>query len=243
MAFFYDRQIISESPHSSKLDKSKNLRSGFTLTELLVVISVMVILLGVGGLSLTQANTGKGIDTGAATVESLIFQASSLAKAKNTTTRVLINDDPADDNYRRQMVVVFNSSAAGLAPVWVATSRPVMLPAGIHIKDDISITGLNGLGVVGNAITNPNATFSFSGQSGALSPVVFLEFNNIGICIHAAAANPGAIIGVTKGAVDRDNATITPVKGQLLAMVVWRNSATSTIDDVDRIEDNVTSDN
>ena len=72
----------------------KERRSGFTLLELLVVISVMALMMGFIGFSLLGGG-GSSLDAAQREMVSLVQQTRMQATLSGRETRLIVHDDPA----------------------------------------------------------------------------------------------------------------------------------------------------
>ena len=212
------------------VDKRVNsfLRSGFTLVELLIVMFLMVLLLGIGAMSVARNNNNQGLNTAVTTMEGLIYQARATAMG-GKAARLCINDDTEDnDNFRRQIVILEDTSDADSdTPEWNAISRAVYLPSGIYIDDELTIPNSDELGVFG---TDGSVPFTRKQSSAAL----YLEFNSLGICKDGNDNIPGATVGIIEGVVAGGQLILKDQKKA--ALVVWRNGTSSRVNDINSIQ-------
>ncbi len=209
---------ISKRLHFKKVAK------GFSLVELLVVISIMVLLLGVGSIGLLQNNSGKGLNSSLATVESLLSSARNLAVAKETNARLIINDDPSDvENYRRQMVVVYEDPDPTVAAgTWVRASRPTRLASGTFVESGLSVTTMTGIGTLG---TDTGMTFTRN----VVANCVYVEFNQVGVCKQQTATNAGATLVLVNGRFNGTNIVVS--NNEKAALAIWRNGTSTRVTD------------
>ena len=85
---------------------SKNGRSGFTLLELLVVISVMALMMGFIGFSLLGGG-GSSLDAAQREMVSLVQQTRMQATLSGRETRLIVHDDPAvPEKFHRYLEIV-----------------------------------------------------------------------------------------------------------------------------------------
>ncbi len=105
---------------------------GFTLIELLVVITIISILLAVGG-SFFRDTGRSALTLQVATLPSLFDSARLLAVSRSTKARVLFQNDSTDaERFRRWVsIMVQNGVDAAGAPVWQAEGPPVLFRSGI----------------------------------------------------------------------------------------------------------------
>ncbi len=208
---------------ASRIIKKKN---GFTLTELLVVILIMVILMAIGGISILQNNSGRGLQAGVSVLESAINEARSVAISRGTSARMLINDDNSDiSKYRRQILTVVSDGSGG----WEPAFRAISLPSNVYLDSDstVNVTGGN-LGALG---TGSGVEFS-RGESPSYR---FIEFNKLGIC-SIGSTTPGATLVLGKGRILSASKELAIDGNQRAGIVVWRNGGTTTVNDVSQIQ-------
>jgi len=206
------------------ISRTHTKHKGFTLTELLVVIFIMVILMGIGSLSIMQNNTGRGLNAGMSTLESAINEARSVAMSKGTRARMVINNDQADTSkYLRQIVTMFETDAGG----WEPAFRSVSLPANVFFDPDqeVNVAGMGNLG------TNSAGDFSRNYNPDDY----YVEFNHLGICKIEGAMNSGATLALVSGRITGGN--LVPSGKEKTGIVIWRNGSTTNVNDVNRIED------
>ncbi|CAI8274370.1 MAG: Uncharacterised protein [Opitutia bacterium UBA7350] len=114
-------------------------RTGFTLVELLVVISIILIastVLFTAG----SANKGASLRSSQGIVASIIKGARAQAVLKNAETRIIIyNELTADaDKYRRYFGVVYWGADSNGVMGWLAANKGTLLPEGIYFDPDLS---------------------------------------------------------------------------------------------------------
>lgn len=214
---------------ASRIIKKKN---GFTLTELLVVIMIMVILMAIGGISILQNNSGRGLQAGVSVLESAINEARSVAISRGTSARMLINDDNSDiSKYRRQILTVVSDGSGG----WEPAFRAISLPSNVYL-DSASTVNVTG-GTLGALGTGSGVEFS-RGESPSYR---FIEFNKLGICSiggnsAGVSTTPGATLVLGKGRILSASKALAIDGNQRAGIVVWRNGGTTTVNDVSQIQ-------
>lgn len=126
------------------------IKKGFTLVELLVVMTIIGVMMTLTASVLQDSGTGRTLDSGLDLVTSLINEARATAQGNDTYTRLVIVNDPSDTSrnsrHLRFMVVqIFNKtgsnndgSSVQLQGDWVSTSSGVMLPPGIYFSPHYS---------------------------------------------------------------------------------------------------------
>ena len=185
---------------------------------------IMVILMGIGSLSIMQNNNGRGLNSGVTILESCINEARTLAMAKGVDARLLINNDPNDTaNYRRQIVTVYNDDTDG----WTKAYRAVSLPSGVYVDDQLSVTTLSDIGTIESGSGDIEFTRDVS------PPYLYIKFNKLGICKQDGASNPGASLALVSGRLV--SSEVQMQGNQKVAVVVWRNGGTTRVNDPEKI--------
>lgn len=205
------------------------LGKGFSLTELLVVVFIITILLSVVGVGSLGKN-GHNVSSSINILEGLVFQARSVALEKNTTTRLLINNDETDEErYLREVLVIYdNADAAAINPDWRLAGRPILLPRGIQLDPTVDVTPAKG--DLGELTESGAITLGGGLQRASVKASHYLSFNRLGLCVEENPVNPAEPkTGATLCLEDKKN------PNDRLALVVWRNGGTSIIRDIDRI--------
>lgn len=114
-------------------------KSGFTLFELLITMSVISIVVGAGFYTIAKSTNDRALDRAANSVHSLVRVARTQAITSGVHARLIVNADPSDpDSYLRRIGVVLEGSASitvdedELDSV-LAVERGVLLPEGIYV--------------------------------------------------------------------------------------------------------------
>ena len=218
---------LHENSGSERPNKTPRInRKGFTLVEVLTVITIISILMTAGAIGLGNLTAGKGTSSAIATCESLFAEARTIAISKRCKTRVLIDiDDPGSDNYKRRVVIAHEEVDANGVVVtgsWVLASRGYTMPTGTYFSTVYS-RGKSATGadqdVEEVSLTSSGVPTAYRGEYAAY------EFNSEGIfsepgssfIIAAGARPPGGEPRVTPSA-ERDFA----------GFVIWRNGRTSS---------------
>ena len=117
------------SPESNPA--SKGFRSGFTLLELLVVISVMALMMGFIGFSLLGGG-GSSLDAAQREMVSLVQQTRMQATLSGRETRLIVHNDPAvPEKFHRYLEIVVED--ANLTGGWRPLGQGTLLPDGAYI--------------------------------------------------------------------------------------------------------------
>jgi prepilin-type N-terminal cleavage/methylation domain-containing protein len=211
---------------------------GFTLVEMLIVIVIMSVLMTAGAIGLSGMG-GKGVSSGAATVESLFDEARSTAIGNRTRARVLIADEltnsPAD-NLRRIVVITEDLDASTGLPKspesWSLSSRASVLPDQVYFSEKLSKKDHTGGGTI-EKMTLSGSTI----KPAYLGKYYYYEFNAEGVC-----STPGASFVIGTGARGLGSAGLTSspkvtaaAKRDFGGFVVWRNGSTSAFRSPDQI--------
>ena len=113
---------------------TKERRSGFTLLELLVVISVMALMMGFIGFSLLGGG-GSSLDAAQREMVSLVQQTRMQASLSGRETRLIVHDDPSDpEKFHRYLEIVVED--ANVTGAWRPLGQGTLLPDETYIVPD-----------------------------------------------------------------------------------------------------------
>lgn len=98
--------------------------SGFTLVELLTVMTIIAIISGIGFMSIQGGSMSASLGGAEAQAASLMQSARNLAILKNTTTRLLVSNDPTNaKGYLRTMTLVYSSVNSSGTTQWTSAAN------------------------------------------------------------------------------------------------------------------------
>lgn len=103
------------------LKTAEKLRTGFTLTELLVTIAVIIIVAGMAVASVTPFLKGRALSSGVRRVQSVVWRARALAATRRTNAYIAFKIDPAGGS---QAMAVFRDEQNALEYADPSTPDP-----------------------------------------------------------------------------------------------------------------------
>ena len=124
----------------------RSFRKGFSLVELLAVMSIIAILLSLASVGISRIGKGQGVTAGLAIGEGLLAQARILAMNNNAPARLIIHGDLNDsdpiqrERYRRMMMVVHQTTddEGRINTTWKRVGSPTFLPQGVYYSPEMS---------------------------------------------------------------------------------------------------------
>lgn len=211
-------------------------RPGFSMIELLAVISIMAILLSIGAIGIRNVGKAQGTTAGAAVVEALMEEARTIAVSRGTTARLIINNIPNDDlsetKYLREMYVVYRDidedTGEQKTDKWIRASRATFLPDKVYFDEVASKASFAENAGEGSKSNLGPELHPLDGGNPSSIDAYYYEFNSEGIC-----QTPGASFVCVEGAMV--NNEIKGDKENKAGFVVWRNGRTSVIRDFDSL--------
>lgn len=150
----------------------KRAGKGFTLVELMVVMTIIGIMMSLATTVLRDSGTTRSLDSGLDMLLNLVQEARTTAQGNDTYTRIIIANDPkdtrSDSRHLRYMVVQiyskddsqsYDGTTVTTTGKWKSTSAGVMLPAGVYFSPTYSRSLAWGEGS-GDRINTDNAELS-----------------------------------------------------------------------------------
>jgi len=110
--------------------------SAFTLIELLVVIGLIGLLAGGLGVAMNNKNPGSGLRSAQSILVSLLSSARGQAALNQVDAMILVQADPAKDNFLRSVRVVVKTAADPTK--WQEMGGEVVLPEGIYVVPPVT---------------------------------------------------------------------------------------------------------
>lgn len=220
-----------------KYTDSQQLASGFTLIEMLVVISIITIMLSAGAIGLKNLSQTGGVSAAVPIAESIFAQARQSAIGKGAKARVLINSDVSDqEKYLRYMLVAYEWEDESGDTRWVTESRGTYLPQGVFFSQKFSYESHadssgsleeESMDIYGS-IDNPSVNSTLS------TSYFYYEFNAEGNML-----TPGAsfVINTGRKAPDQKYPRVTnsSING-FGGFVVWKKGTTSVFRHPDQVD-------
>lgn len=112
----------------------------FTLIELLVVIGLIALLAGGIGVAMKNKNPGSALRSAQSILVSTLSAARSQSVLNQVDAMILVQADPAQDNFLRSVKVVVQTAAN--ANTWKEVGSEVVLPEGVYVvPPGTSVTG------------------------------------------------------------------------------------------------------
>jgi prepilin-type N-terminal cleavage/methylation domain-containing protein len=206
--------------------------AGFTLVELLAVITIITILMTMGLVGIKNLTNGKGTVAVVSSAEALFEEARLVASSKATTARVLVDVDPDHDVCLRRILVAYNPLKTDGTPdttKWELSSRGYIMPEGVYFSKKYSKAK-----VEGGEFEPTSMTFQQTNYSGKY---IYFEFNSEGICTTPGASFiVGAGARAKSGSTYKDPVVSGNAKRDFGGFVLWRNGRTSLFRHPDQMD-------
>ncbi len=155
---------------------------GFSLMELLVVVAIMGFLIAVALTGTSSNRQSLALRNDVAEMVSLIQMTREEAVAHNTTSWLLVQNDPSDpSNFARRVISVYQSQDANGNPIWVEARRPLSLYTGVYF-DAVATASTESTGPVAVQF-NPTTM-----KDGTGTKWLAYQFQPNGTCLQAGAA-------------------------------------------------------
>lgn len=218
--------------------KCKPIRSrrAFTLVEMLVVITVISILMGIGASTMKKMTTAQGVESAVPVAESLFAEARAMAKSQGVHTRVVIyagdRSGKSAEKYLRYMGIVTQSRNGTDSVTWNTPGRGVVLKSrGISLPSktffNATLSGLTDADKGEFDVTFPGNTTP--------QPCFYYEFNAEGILVHpnfagGATDQPNGIFVVQNGVLPpgKDLPKVLPSnKKDVGGFAIWKRGNTT----------------
>jgi len=174
-------------------------RSGFTLVEMLTVLSIIAIMTGLGVAAFRGGSNGDGTSGAANAASSVFGQARAEAIMRRTCAAVIVDSDTSNTTsttlYRRMMAVYLDP----VSNVWVQASSWVTLPGNTYIDPKYS----NPFGKLAPAVNGSTAAYAYyafdaTGQAYLLpSSAPGFKSNTTTTAAGQLVVSPGRMSGTT----------------------------------------------
>lgn len=208
---------------------------GFTMIEILTVIAIIAVLMSVASVGIQKMDAGQATSTALAVSEALFDEARSAAVGRGTRSRILIHNDPSEEErgrYLRYMAVaVLNQDGE-----WEVTSRGTTLPSGVYfdaVSSSATSDRVTGIGTYGTA------SIELPGENRSSTSCYYYEFNAEGLCVNGdSGETPGAAFILVGGVLTPNEDTPRMKDNNRVGFIVWRNGRSSLIRNPDQIASN-----
>ncbi len=230
----------------------KKSRQGFTLIEMMVVIGIIAAM-SVGITMIRVDNASQDIYAAQRSMMTAFYEARSTAMSRQTDARVIIYRGPDDGRKLRQVGVIYKvTDEDGVVLGWkslnngfVMTRNVFFVPDGSNFASYVKVGKGYNDGDIFKSTFNNGYTGNYnimgltdfpSAQTQSISDGngdwFFYEFSSDGLSM-----NPGAMVMLSKGAIDPDGKYIINDPYQQLGFVIRRIGNTIAFTDYDEMEE------
>lgn len=221
---------------SSRTRSNRRARAGFSLIEMLVVITIITVMLSAGAIGLKNLSQTGGVSTAVPTAASIFSYARELAIGNGTRARVLINADQDDhEKYLRHILVAYEDEDEAGGARWITTARGSTIPRGVYFSQKYSFEEHSSASSpIPDEAMDLYASVASSAPNSRLSTTYFYyEFNAEG-----NALTPGASFVMNTGskAPGKEFPRITKdsING-FGGFVIWKKGTTSSFRHPDQV--------
>ncbi len=122
----------------SNLRKSPVIGKGFTLVELIVVITIMVAMMALAANMLRGGGKGQGLQSAVEMVDGLLKEAQLEAMGKGTWARLIVISTPDDPDSNMRTLAILTKSNKKSRKAWDRAGELYTLPTGFYISPQYS---------------------------------------------------------------------------------------------------------
>ena len=128
--------------------------NAFTLVELLTVLGIVILMAGSVGLAMRDGSPGAALESGQATLASMLAAARGAAALSHTRAMLVVDADPDDERFLRDFQVAIETPPH--SDHWQITGPRAVLPQGIYVvPSDDDLEGVSFSPAHGGAVAWP----------------------------------------------------------------------------------------